>query len=603
MPAPRPLNRWVTGHARGAFANLRAPVPWPHMWVCGTAAALPIVVGLARGELRFAIYGGLAGYLMAINDHYGALRHRLLVTALSFAALVAAFVLGLQSRGSPEIFLPILGGLTYWLGLMAGSGAEAERLLLFALIDVVVVHAAPTMTAAVGPHVWPYGLLALGTLVVGQLGSDRFGRAYRSENYARLAAAFRAAWVGPGPRHVHAVNVTLATLGAAALTEYSQVERGYWMIITVFAGDEAGGPRRTLPPDAAGGGDGARGHRRRSFDFGDRSRRGFGGGRVRRGLRGAVRAQAQLLAGVLLRHHPGGAVHDPSRHRPARPARAVRAGAGHALRLRDRGRGDVDFRPAWVRSTAVTRAAPMFELYWLFATSLARAQTFDVYRPTATKPPAPVVFFVHGGAWIGGRKEQYVDLGHAFARAGMCAVVVEYRLAPEFKHPRPVEDLETARRDALKTMGPACDRARVAMVGHSAGAHALAFWSITHPDPVRALVGLEGIYDLPKLARRWPTYPDWFLTAAFGPAARWPAASPARRAIKNKAPWLLVHARGDELIDVGQTTDFAAHLKAERRAVEVFDPGTRTHFEVVDDLRVPDSAVFARITSFLKSKF
>ncbi len=61
------------------------------------------------------------------------------------------------------------------------------------------------------------------------------------------------------------------------------------------------------------------------------------------------------------------------------------------------------------------------------------------------------MIFVHGGAWIGGAKAQYKDVGRGLAEAGFCAAVIDYHLAPAFKHPRPVADLETARRALVES--------------------------------------------------------------------------------------------------------------------------------------------------------
>ena len=245
----------------------------------------------------------------------------------------------------------------------------------------------------------------------------------------------------------------------------------------------------------------------------------------------------------------------------------------------------------------------MIHLAFGLFTTLA-AQTFDVYRPPAAPPTgAPLVIFVHGGAWVGGAKAEYRELGVALAGAGFCAALIDYHLAPAFKHPRPVEDLETARRALVKSPGAGCDGGRVVMIGHSAGAHAIAFWAARHAEAVAGFVGLEGIYDVAKLARRWPEYPAQFLDAEFGqsPAARL-AASPARLDLKNKARWLLVHAGGDELVDAPQTESFADRLKIQHIAAERFDPGPLDHFAVIESLRDQNSATFRRVVDFIRAR-
>ena len=226
--------RWFAGHARRALTPARAPVPWPHMLVCGSAATLPTLAGFYAGELRLAIYGGLIGYLMALNDHFGALPHRILISTLSLAALGAAFVIGVNLQDSPHVFLGVMAVLTYWLGLMGGTGAEAERLLLFALIELVVTHYAVTITPMMEHAALPYGLLAFATLITGQIASDRFARSYRVVTFARLGPSVRESITRQVSRHRYAANYTLAVILAIAINQRFAIERGYWMIITVL---------------------------------------------------------------------------------------------------------------------------------------------------------------------------------------------------------------------------------------------------------------------------------------------------------------------------------------------------------------------------------
>jgi len=100
-------------------------------------------------------------------------------------------------------------------------------------------------------------------------------------------------------------------------------------------------------------------------------------------------------------------------------------------------------------------------------------QILDVYRP-ATAMHAPIVLFVHGGAFVRGNKdlndEVYANVLYYFARHGYLGLNVEYRLAPDFKYPSGAEDVaasaEWARHHAAEFGG---DPARMFMIGHSAG--------------------------------------------------------------------------------------------------------------------------------------
>jgi cation diffusion facilitator CzcD-associated flavoprotein CzcO/acetyl esterase/lipase len=56
-----------------------------------------------------------------------------------------------------------------------------------------------------------------------------------------------------------------------------------------------------------------------------------------------------------------------------------------------------------------------------------------------------VIVYYHGGGWVLGALDQFDALGRLLARATRCAVVlVDYRLAPEHRHPAAAEDAWTA---------------------------------------------------------------------------------------------------------------------------------------------------------------
>ncbi len=94
-----------------------------------------------------------------------------------------------------------------------------------------------------------------------------------------------------------------------------------------------------------------------------------------------------------------------------------------------------------------------------------------VYRPKGVQGPLPALFHIHGGGYVGGKsaelegmhRERVLDLG--------CALVtVDYRLAPETRHPGPVEDCYAALAWTFAqaaTLG--IDTTRLGVTGESAG--------------------------------------------------------------------------------------------------------------------------------------
>jgi acetyl esterase/lipase len=68
-----------------------------------------------------------------------------------------------------------------------------------------------------------------------------------------------------------------------------------------------------------------------------------------------------------------------------------------------------------------------------------------VYHPAEARSPAPAVLWVHGGGYIFGTGLTVDARLNGWADAFGCVIVsVEYRLAPEFPYPAPLEDCYTA---------------------------------------------------------------------------------------------------------------------------------------------------------------
>ena len=73
----------------------------------------------------------------------------------------------------------------------------------------------------------------------------------------------------------------------------------------------------------------------------------------------------------------------------------------------------------------------------------------DVFRPVG-KDDCPVVFFVHGGGWMIGDKDDvfgiygYGTIAESIARRGVVVVLPNYRLSPKAKHPDHIKDVARA---------------------------------------------------------------------------------------------------------------------------------------------------------------
>ncbi len=130
----------------------------------------------------------------------------------------------------------------------------------------------------------------------------------------------------------------------------------------------------------------------------------------------------------------------------------------------------------------------------------------DVYAPSDAAA-APVVMFVHGGAWASGDKSEYVELGRTLAGYyGIVAVVINYRLSPDVVHPAHTEDATLAAVWTLENIADyGGDPTEVFLFGHSAGGHIVSLMSTdesffeaqghsTHE--IAGVISMSGLYNL-----------------------------------------------------------------------------------------------------------
>lgn len=133
----------------------------------------------------------------------------------------------------------------------------------------------------------------------------------------------------------------------------------------------------------------------------------------------------------------------------------------------------------------------------------------DIHRP-AGPDPAPVLVFVHGGGFVSGNKHLpgspfYDNVGGWAASAGLLAVTLNYRLAPEHRWPAGAQDVARGAAWVQACIGAyGGNPDRIVLVGQSAGAAHVAGALAGHagpPAPAAAAVLLSGIYDLPAARR------------------------------------------------------------------------------------------------------
>jgi acetyl esterase len=110
------------------------------------------------------------------------------------------------------------------------------------------------------------------------------------------------------------------------------------------------------------------------------------------------------------------------------------------------------------RLAANARAIVPVRLYWPL-------------EPAAARPP--VLLHIHGGGWVLGGPQAYERVARAYAEASGCLVVdVDYRRAPEHRHPVALDDcLAALDWIAREADGLGADGGRIFVTGDSAGGH------------------------------------------------------------------------------------------------------------------------------------
>jgi acetyl esterase/lipase len=230
----------------------------------------------------------------------------------------------------------------------------------------------------------------------------------------------------------------------------------------------------------------------------------------------------------------------------------------------------------------------------------------DLYLPKDRKD-FPVLFFVHGGAWQRGDKDQYLGLygklGKSFASQGVATVVINYRLSPAVKHPEHVKDVARAFAWTHKNIAKYGGRAdQIFVFGHSAGGHLVAL--LTTDDvylkaegfgvrDVKGVIGMSGVYSIPE-----NIFPRVFGT---DPLSR-KQASPIEHIKAGLPPFLLLYADNDlPGCDKEPCDAFCKGLKEKGNNVQEVEIKDSNHYLIIMSAPLPDEPAAKAILSFIKA--
>ncbi len=286
--------------------------------------------------------------------------------------------------------------------------------------------------------------------------------------------------------------------------------------------------------------------------------------------------------------------------------------------------------PTWGRWWRVTRAVPLKSRavqvtsnidYWGDGT---RRHRLDIYRSRlATPENAPVMVYIHGGAWIvGDKREQGKPMMYELVARGWVCVAINYRLSPKATWPDHIVDAKRAVawvKEHIAEFGG--DPSFVAVSGGSAGGHLCALVALSEGDPVfqpgfeeadtsvQACVPFYGVMDLTGSPEG---------SARFGPGLLkmlekrvmktresehpevFEQASPTYRVHSGAPPFFVLQGANDTLVPVETARIFVASLRAvsQRQVAYAELPLAQHAFDVLASLRC--QATTSAVADFLE---
>lgn len=146
-----------------------------------------------------------------------------------------------------------------------------------------------------------------------------------------------------------------------------------------------------------------------------------------------------------------------------------------------------------------------------------------IYRPKSAAKPLPALVDVHGGAWTSGDHTGDKLYCAELAKSGLVVVSIDFRQAPQFKHPASSADVAAAVRYVrLNAKSLNADPTRIGLIGSSSGGHLALLESLRPNVPQHKgtpVLGPDGSY---------AAHDDIDASVSYV-VAMWPVSDPAAR--------------------------------------------------------------------------
>lgn len=200
----------------------------------------------------------------------------------------------------------------------------------------------------------------------------------------------------------------------------------------------------------------------------------------------------------------------------------------------------------------------------------------DIYKLKDLKKPAPVMIFIHGGAWRSGKRSDYLPYLIDYAKKGFVTATVSYRLVKQAVFPAAVQDVNCAVK-FIKTHAAeyGINPEKVVLIGGSAGAHLSMMIGygghealfnqdcpLDNDSKVNAIIDLYGPADLttPYAISTYQTQ-DFLKTNYEENPGIYKMASPNTFISSDDPPTLIFQGTIDSLVPVSQSDSLANWLE------------------------------------------
>jgi acetyl esterase/lipase len=234
----------------------------------------------------------------------------------------------------------------------------------------------------------------------------------------------------------------------------------------------------------------------------------------------------------------------------------------------------------------------------------------DLYVARVRPAAAPVLLYIHGGAWTHGKKDQQgLPIVYHFASRGWLCVEPNYRLCPDATFPEPIVDIKRAiawvHEHAHEFGG---DPQQIFLTGGSAGGHLSALAALTINDPtlqpgfedadtsVVAAMPLYGDYDwldshqerAERGLDRSKYFADKIVKCSIDAnRAVWEQGSPVLHVRADAPPFFVVHGARDTMLLVEDARHFTDTLGSVSRSPVAYAelPGAQHAFDGFQSVR------------------